>query len=180
MTTLWAYSDSMRTIWVSVPDSFFLAWPLKISIMKLIACCVLSVARAIFASALQMLSPARSSVSVYVIVGWVTYLCLKITSGPLVYFWFLGSKLYGIDSVTMMSLSSRLSWCGFPTFFVLWAWRASWPHSQARQTGGRHNYVAHKYVQRLILSAPPLIFIAGLVGALRVEGYDTIVFICHA
>ena len=44
----------------------------------------------------------------------------KIPSGPLVYFWFLGSKLYGTDSVPVMSLSSSLSWCDFPTFFVCW------------------------------------------------------------
>ena len=99
----------------------------------------------------------------------------KIPSGPLVYSWFLGSKLYGTNSVPMMSLGSKLSWCDFPTFFVRWAWRASWPHSRAGQTSGSHNHVGHTCVQRLILSSTPLIFVAGLVGALHREGSDTIV-----
>ena len=104
-----------------MPDSSLLAWPLKISIRKSIPRCVLSVDGAIFASVLQMSSPACSSASVSVIAARVRYLCLKIPSGPLVYFWSLGSKLYGTYSVPMMSLSSNLSLCAFPTFFVLWA-----------------------------------------------------------
>ena len=45
---------------------------------------LLSVDGAMFASAVQMSSPDRSSAFVSVIVGWVGYLCLKIPSGPLV------------------------------------------------------------------------------------------------
>ena len=41
--------------------------------------------------------------------------------------------------------------------------------------GGRRNNVAHTYVQRLILSAPTLNFVAGLVGAPRGEGSDSTV-----
>ena len=43
------------------------------------------------------------------------------------------------------------------------------------RTCGRCNHVAHTCVQRLILSALPLIFVEGLVGALRGEGSGTIV-----
>ena len=32
------------------------------------------------------------------------------------YFWFLGYKLYGTDSVPIIYLSSSLSLCDFPTF----------------------------------------------------------------
>ena len=75
----------------------------------------------------------------------------------------------------MMSLISSLSWCGFPTFFVRWEWGESWPHSLVGRKGGICNRVAHTYVKRLIFLAPPLVFVAVLVGVLRVEGYDTIV-----
>ena len=74
-----------------------------------------------------------------------------------------------------MSLSSSLSWCDFPTFFVRWSCCASRPDSQVGRTSGHCNNVAHTYVQRLILSALLLISVAGLVGALRGEGSDTIV-----
>ena len=67
---------------MSVPDSFFLAWPLKIPIRKSIARRVLSVSGTMFASELHMLSPACISASVAVIFGWVRYLCLKNTVWP--------------------------------------------------------------------------------------------------
>ena len=72
----------MPTLCVSVLVSLFLAWPLKMSIRKSIDCRVLSVSGEMFASALQMLSPAHRSASVSVIVGWVRYLCLKNTVWP--------------------------------------------------------------------------------------------------
>ena len=128
-----------------------------------------------FASAVQMSSPDRSSAFVSVIVGWVRYFCLKIPSSPLGYFWFLGSKLYGTDSVPIMYLSSSLCWCDFHTFFVRWAWRTSQSHNWAGKTGGHRNHVANTYLQRLIFSAPPLIFVSGLVGVLRGEGSDIII-----
>ena len=74
-----------------------------------------------------------------------------------------------------MSLSSSLSWCDFPMSFVRWEWCEYRHHIRAGQTGGRRNHVSHTYMQRLILLAPPLIFVVSLVGALRGEGYDTIV-----
>ena len=89
------------------------------------------------------------------------------------YFWFLGYKLYGTDSVPIIYLSSSLSLCDFPTFFVRWEWHASRTHSQAGRTDGCWSHVAHTYVQRLIFLALPLNFVAGLVGALRGEGSDT-------
>ena len=91
------------------------------------------------------------------------------------YLWFIESKLYGTDSVPMMSLGSRLYWCDFPSFFVNWAWHAYRLHSRAGLMGGHRNHFTHTYLQRLILSALSLIFVAGLVGALRGEGSDTIV-----
>ena len=90
------------------------------------------------------------------------------------YLWFIESKLYGTDSVPMMSLGSRLYWCDFPSFFVNWAWHAYRLHSRAGLMGGHRNHFTHTYLQRLILSALSLIFVAGLVGALRGEGSDTI------
>ena len=100
---------------------------------------------------------------------------LKIPSGALVYFCFLGSKLYGTDSVTMMYLSSSLSWCDFPTFFFRWEWFASRPHGWSGRTGGRRNHVAHTYVKKMILLTPPLVWVVGLVGDLCGEGSNTIV-----
>ena len=97
-------------------DSLSLAWFLKISIRNLIDRRVFSFAGAMFASALQILSPACSSAPVDVIVGWVGYLCLKNTVCPNRVIFFLGSKLHIADSVPMVSLRSSLSWCDFPTF----------------------------------------------------------------
>ena len=41
--------------------------------------------------------------------------------------------------------------------------------------GRCRNHFPNTYAQNLILSAPPLIFALGLVGALRAKGSDTIV-----